>query len=76
MNQQKYDWGKWFRRPRFKLRRGRDYACDPQVMAQQVRNAASRMGRSVRVQHDLSDDGLITVVVGKTRNRRKNLCPR
>ena len=39
-----YDWGRWFTRERFTLRRGADFACEPASMAQQLRNAASARG--------------------------------
>lgn len=44
-----YPWDRWFKRGRGRLRRGRDYTCLQNSMAQQVRNAASRRGLRVSV---------------------------
>jgi hypothetical protein len=49
MVQKLYDWEKWFGKPRFALKRGRDYGCATSSMAQQVRNAASEHGVSVSI---------------------------
>lgn len=49
MPAKKYDWEAWFGRDRFRLLRGRDYSCSQGAMAQQIRQAASKLGVSVHV---------------------------
>jgi hypothetical protein len=44
-----YDWDDWFSRPRFILRKGRDYDCAQSSMAQQIRNAAAARNLLVNV---------------------------
>jgi len=44
MNKRLYDWEKLFAAGRFKLRRGRHYACSQAAIVQQIRNAASITG--------------------------------
>jgi hypothetical protein len=63
----KYDWSALFGRGRFTLRPGRDYTCTPDIMVQQVRNAASARGAAVDVRTD-GDTGNITVVVAKVQD--------
>ena len=48
----KYPWEEWFAKAKFKLRQGKDFDCNPHVMAQQIRNAATKYtidGKDVRV---------------------------
>ncbi len=45
----RYPWDKWFKQPKLRLFRGRDYLCMPHSMGQQVRNAASIRGLRVSV---------------------------
>lgn len=47
----RYPWLKWFSRRGALLKKGRDFYCSAPTMAAQVRNAASRLGLSVSVQH-------------------------
>lgn len=42
-----YPWEMWLRREPLILIRGRDYLCTPEVMRQQIRNAASRYSVTV-----------------------------
>lgn len=58
-----YPWEKWFAKPRFVLRRYRDYVCLPHGMLQQIRNAAAARGISVSI---TVDEGDLTV----TRQRK------
>lgn len=44
-----YDWGAWFARRTFTLRRGLHYHCSDGAMTQQIRNAAVYRGVGVRV---------------------------
>jgi len=44
-----YPWSRWFNRKRFRLLRGLDYNCGDGSFAQQIRNAAARLGVSVRL---------------------------
>lgn len=39
----RYPWRRWLTRRKLTLVQGRDYQCQPYVMAQQCRNAAARM---------------------------------
>jgi hypothetical protein len=48
-NRRKYPWEEWFARPRFRLRRGRDYSVSTSAMAQMVRNKASEFSVSVHL---------------------------
>ena len=42
MSKSRYPWGRWLKRKRLVLVKGRDFDCQPHSMAQQVRNAAAR----------------------------------
>jgi hypothetical protein len=64
-NRKKYDWNKWFSRPRFTLQQGVDYDCSTIIMVQAVRNQASRRGLNVRVVEQAAGGGFTVVVVGR-----------
>jgi len=64
MGNYKYPWDKWFARTkRFKLKRGRDYACMTHAMAQQIRDTASVRGVFVSIQ--INEDDSLWVKVFK-----------
>ncbi len=60
----RYPWGRWFRKGRFRLTEGRDYTCRPYGMAQMVRTQASKCRLRVRVTIGL-DDVISVAVVGR-----------
>lgn len=55
-----YPWQQWFKRRRFVLRRGEDYFCPQGSMAQQIRNAASRLDLLITL---IEEDESFTVFV-------------
>ena len=67
----KYDWKFLFLKKSFKLRHGVDYACARSSMPQQIRNAACRHGRFVRIEE--TEDGFtVTVSMKPFVTRRKH----
>lgn len=44
-----YPWDKWFKKKRFKLKKGKDFNCAPHSMSVQVRNAAKKRGKKVSI---------------------------
>lgn len=60
-----YDWGAWFGRRAFTLRRGVHYRCADAAMAQQLRNAASHRGVGVRI---AAAPGVLAVTVVERMN--------
>jgi len=46
----RYPWDDWFSKKQFRLVRGKQYTCEPNVMAQQVRNAARSRTTKVSIQ--------------------------
>ena len=57
-----YPWDRWFRAGRFRPRRGSDYVCATAMLAQQIRNEATRRRLSVEVVEE--SGGLDVTVVG------------
>jgi hypothetical protein len=53
----RYPWHVWFRSSGFVLRRGVDYACRTDTMAQMVRNAAVKSRYNKRVTISIHEDG-------------------
>lgn len=51
----RYPWASWFEQAEFRLVQGRDYRYRTDSMAQQVRNAAGRLGKRVSI--SISDAG-------------------
>ncbi len=49
MTKPKYPWDNWFSRKQLRLVRGRDYTCMPHSMAQQIRNKATVVDKSVSI---------------------------
>jgi len=69
----KHPWDRWFRKKHFKLIRYRDYDSLPSLMAQQVRNNASK--RKLKVTVDVEAGTIIVTNWGtkdaKSTNGRK-----
>lgn len=57
----KYNWDKWFMRPKFILVRGRDFQCTSHSMNVMVRNAARLRG--VKISIRFVDDLKLVVTV-------------
>lgn len=75
---QKYDWAKWFARPRFTLVKGRDFHGSPAIMAMQVHNASRRYVPGMRVEverHDPADGSaeskLVVRVIDRSAKARR-----
>lgn len=68
MANRKYKWDEWFMRHRFRVIEGLDYRCSTISMAQQIRNYASSIGRTVSVEEE-SDGLLVTVILPRTSNK-------
>jgi hypothetical protein len=49
-----YRWAEWFARPKVLLTRGKDYRCSQSAMVAQIRNAATKHGKNVVVQDQLT----------------------
>lgn len=65
----KYPWDQWLARRRRRLQRGADYACSQSAMAQQIRNAAVRLGLRVSLV-DVGDGLIITVKKRRMRHAK------
>lgn len=52
----RYPWQQWFSRSGFTLVRGKDYHYRTSIMAQMIRNAASRPEHDVRVRISIAPD--------------------
>jgi hypothetical protein len=55
-----YEWAKLFARKRFRMRSGVDYTCDRLAIIQQIRNAASAHGVSVKFEDESA--GVVVLV--------------
>lgn len=60
----KYDWDEWFGRPKFVVRKGRDFDCSMTSMAQQIRSEASLRGVPISI---AEKRGSLAVNVGGDR---------
>ncbi len=49
MRHTRHPWDHWFSRKKIRLKRGKDFDCQPYLMAQQIRNEASRREIAVTV---------------------------
>ncbi len=58
----RYPWNRWLKRKRFRLVRGKDFACMPHSMAVQVRNAAAK--QSIRVSVTIDENILSITTLG------------
>lgn len=66
----RYPWAEWFAQGTVALIRGVDFDCLPHGMAQAARNAASRMGYSVRI--EIGEDAIVvTAVLKRDRGRAR-----
>lgn len=45
----KYPWEKWFGEKSYTLRREKDFTCQSYVIAQQIRNRARKLGKTVQI---------------------------
>lgn len=70
MFSRRYPWEEWFAQGKFTVYRDVDFNGMLYTMAQQVRNAANRLGCRVNIKLDESE-GSITVVVYRLRGRSK-----
>lgn len=61
----RYPWKRWFRHKTFSLRRGEHYDGRTYIMAQMVRNAATRHGLRVRVVISDDEDTLTVTVTAR-----------
>ena len=61
----KYPWDEWFQSPELVLVRGRDYRGRTDTMIQQVRGAASKRGKRIRVEVE-EDQQSFRVIVLRT----------
>lgn len=59
-----YPWKKWFSAKQKILTKGKDFACQPHSMAQQVRNAARKYGKTVSV---FIEDETVTIEVKRAK---------
>lgn len=50
----RHPWDEWFARKKLRLRRGKDFDCQPYLLAQQIRNEARR--REITVTVSVLDD--------------------
>jgi hypothetical protein len=66
----KHPWDRWFKRRKFKLYRYKDFLCQPPIMAQQVRNAAS--SREVGVSVDVEGGTVLVTVWGRKDAKSTN----
>ena len=66
----KYDWKTLLKGRKFVLRHGIDYSCARSSIPQQVRNAACRHGKFVRIEE--GEDGFIVTVSSKPFIWRKH----
>lgn len=61
-----YPWKKWFSVKQKTLTKGKDFTCQPHSMAQQVRNAARKYGKTVSV---FIEDETVTIEVKRAKTR-------
>lgn len=67
-NLNRHPWDKWFRKNKFKLKKGVHFTCMPHSMSVQVRNAAHLRGIKVRVLFDDAETLVVHVVRRSKRN--------
>ncbi len=68
-----YPWAKWLKGTRKLLKRHRDFDCLPHVMAQQVRNVATRRNLkvSIKIEEEQLKITIIHPVIHKLKKKRK-----
>lgn len=70
-NNAKYPWARLFRRKTFVMRKGVDYRCGTAAIVQQVRNAASARGLSIRLT-EAADSVSVAVAPTPPATRTRN----